>query len=58
MGANVPAVTAKRGRHRWCTDANPQQAQFHAPTQRREDESASDTGPCIPVQPTHVRAME
>jgi hypothetical protein len=29
-------LLVSRGRGRWCTDTNPQQAQFHAPTQQRE----------------------
>jgi hypothetical protein len=41
-----------------CTDANPQKAQFQARRSGGRDESASDTGPCIPVEPAHVRAME
>jgi hypothetical protein len=34
-GANVPAVAAKRGRHRRCTDANAT-SPVSRPTQRRE----------------------
>jgi hypothetical protein len=34
------------------------QAQFHARRSGGRDESASDTGPCLPVEPAHVRAME
>jgi hypothetical protein len=33
-----------------------QQAQFHARSSGGRDECASHTGPCIPVEPAHVRA--
>jgi hypothetical protein len=48
MGGNVPAVTAWAGQ-------TVQQAQFHARRSGGRDESASHTGPCISVEPAHVR---
>jgi hypothetical protein len=47
MGGNALAVIAiVGGADGACTDANPQQAQFHARSSGGRDESASYAGPC------------